>query len=108
MGQSDGQMKTDDGDIAEQEKSKRGLRVGAGNPGVSAVYLPAYLRSWDWLDGEGGGGGLSGADEGVEPRCVSKSNSLGGNTYSQVDSWLCANTRASEALNQTQHQQGFN
>lgn len=44
VSESDGQVRSDDGDTTEQNETA-GKWVGAGNPGVSVVYPPEYL----WL-----------------------------------------------------------
>lgn len=75
MGQSDGQMKSDDGDITEPEKR---TAVGVGRQSRCVSRLPACIFAVVKVTRWGGQGGLSEADEGVEPRCVSETNSLEG------------------------------
>lgn len=68
--------------------------------------LPACIFVAVGVTRLGEGGSLSGADQGVEPRCVSKV--WEGGLYSRVHFWLCANTRAGGDLNPTQRQQLLN
>lgn len=106
MGQSDGQMKSDDGDITEPEKR---TAVGVGRQSRCISRLPACIFVVVKVTRWGGRGDCLGQmkewSQGVSPRAIVWK---GGNAYSQADSWLCANTRASGALNQTQYQQGLN